>query len=258
MTLPGDGAPGARHALAILQHLGRQRGPVSAASVAEALGLPRSSVYRLLGALQEQGFALHYPQSRRYGIGVAAFELSAGYSRQAPLTRLGGPVLAGLVDRVGESGHLATLHGREVLYLLEERAPRRPSLVTDVGVRLPAHLTASGRAMLAALPKAQVRALYPDAVAFARRGDGGIDSYGALTRMLVAVRAAGHAEEDGEITPGLASVAVAIREPSGWPEAAVAVTFAVDTAASEVAEMVHEIAQAAQELERRLHGHAAR
>ena len=49
-----------------------------------------------------------------------------------------------------------------MLYVIEERAPGRPPLVTEVGVRLPAHLTASGRAILAALPTAQVRALYPD------------------------------------------------------------------------------------------------
>ena len=61
------------------------------------------------------------------------------------------------------------LHGRDVLYVVEERAPGRPPLVTDVGVRLPAHLTASGRAMLAALPPAQVRALYPDRGAFVDR-----------------------------------------------------------------------------------------
>ena len=72
-------------------------------------------------------------------------------------------LLAELVDRDGQSAHLAVLHGRDVLYVVEERAPGRPPLVTDVGVRLPAHLTASGRAMLAALPAAQVRALYPDA-----------------------------------------------------------------------------------------------
>ena len=61
----------------------------------------------------------------------------------------------------GHSAHLAVLHGHDLLYVVEERAPGRPSLVTDVGVRLPAHLTASGRAILAALPAAQVRALFP-------------------------------------------------------------------------------------------------
>ena len=53
-----------------------------------------------------------------------------------------------LTDRLGESAHLAVPHGRDVLYVIEERAPGRPPLVTEVGVRMPAHLTASGRAIL--------------------------------------------------------------------------------------------------------------
>ena len=51
------------------------------------------------------------------------------------------------------------LHGDEVVYVIEERAAGRNRLVTDVGVRLPAPLTASGRAMLAALTARQVAAL---------------------------------------------------------------------------------------------------
>jgi DNA-binding IclR family transcriptional regulator len=190
--------PAARTTLRILTYLAAQRGPVAASTLAAALGLPRSTVYRLLGVLQDEGFVLHFPEARRYGIGIATFELSSGYSRQEPLARLGRPVLASLVDRIGESAHLAVLHGRDVLYLIEERAPRRPALVTDVGVRLPSHLTASGRAMLAALPAAQVRALFPDREAFAVRGEatepGG---YGALRRLLTESAARGYAAEDG-------------------------------------------------------------
>jgi DNA-binding IclR family transcriptional regulator len=165
--------PAARHTLHILTYLAAQRGPVPAAVIAQALGLPRSTVYRLLGVLGELGFVLHFPEARRYGIGLAAFELSSGFSRQEPLARLGRPILAGLVDRIGESAHLAVLHGRDVIYLVEERAPRRPALVTDVGVRLPSHLTASGRALLATLPLPQVRALFPDRSAFVQRAGSG-------------------------------------------------------------------------------------
>ena len=138
--------PAAEHALAVLRHLARQAGPVPAAAIARDVGLPRSTTYHLLAVLVEQGFVVHLPEEHRYGVGVAAFELGSAYSRQAPLTRLARPVLARLVDRVGQSAHLAVLHGSEVLYLVEERAPGRPSLITDVGVRLPAQLTASGRA----------------------------------------------------------------------------------------------------------------
>jgi DNA-binding IclR family transcriptional regulator len=248
--------PAARTTLRILTYLAAQRGPVAASTLAAALGLPRSTVYRLLGVLQDEGFVLHFPEARRYGIGIAAFELSSGYSRQEPLARLGRPVLASLVDRIGESAHLAVLHGRDVLYLIEERAPRRPALVTDVGVRLPSHLTASGRAMLAALPAAQVRALFPDREAFAVRGEatepGG---YGALRRLLTESAARGYAAEDGAITPGIASVAVAVLDHSRWPAAAIAVTFSRETVAPERwAGIAEQTRHYAAELTRRISG----
>src|SRR6201747_1323933 len=117
----------------------------------------------------EEGFVVHLPEEHRYGLGVAAFEVGSGYARQEPLQRIARRPLATLADRVGQSAHLAVLHGRDVLYVVEERAPGRPPLVTDVGVRLPAQLTASGRAILAALPAAQIRALFPDPSAFVLR-----------------------------------------------------------------------------------------
>lgn len=246
-------APAADGVLDILSALARQAAPVSAAGLIRATGLPRSSVYRLLAVLEDRGFVLRFPESRTYGLGVNAFELSQGFLRQEPLTRLGRPLLAALVDRVGESGHLAVLDGRDVLYLVEERAPRRPPLVSDVGVRLPAHLTASGRAMLAALPAAQVRALFS--------GPGPLSSrtrpaptYAGLREQLREVRARGHAVEDGEVTDGLASVAVAVRNRAGWPVAAVAVTFASDVLAARQEVLVRAVEGYGTELARRLYG----
>jgi DNA-binding IclR family transcriptional regulator len=251
--------PAADQTLAILIHLAAQRGPVPAATIATALGLPRSTVYHLLAVMQERGFVLHLPEERRYGLGVAAFELSSGFSRQQPLARLGRPLVAAIVDRLGESGHLAVLHGRDVVYLVEERAPRRPSLVTDVGVRLPAHLTATGRAMLAELPPAQLRALYPDRAAFESRhpapeGDAAEWNYGRLKRVLGEVRARGSAHEDGEVTSGLASVGAAVVDHLGWPAAAIAITYPEDAAPELLAEAVPAVREAAATLSRRIRG----
>ena len=158
-TRTAGGVPAARQTLALLQALARQPGAVPAAALARELGLPRSTTYHLLAELVAAGFVVNLPEERRYGLGVSAFEIGSAYSRQEPLARLARPVLARLVDAVGHSAHLAVLHGREVLYVVEQRAPGRPPLVTDVGVRLPAQLTASGRVMLADLPPAHVRAL---------------------------------------------------------------------------------------------------
>lgn len=217
--------PAAENTLRILGYLAASRGPVPAAALATSLELPRSTVYHLLTVLCEHGFVLHFPEARRYGLGVAAYELSSAFSRQQPLSRLGRPIVAGLVDSLGESGHVAVLHGRDVVYIVEERAPHRPRLVTDVGVRLPAHLTASGRALLASLPREQVRALYADRGAFESRTGEGPRSYSELRALLAQVREQDYATEDGDVTAGFASVAVSVRDHIGWPAAGIALTF---------------------------------
>ncbi|SMQ68466.1 IclR family transcriptional regulator [Agreia sp. VKM Ac-1783] len=253
------GVPAASATLRILSYLAAQSRPVPAATLASSLSLPRSSVYKLLGVLVDAGFVLHVAETRRYGLGIAAFELGSGFARQEPLARLGHPVLALLVDRIAESAHLAVPHGRDVLYLIEERAPRRPALVSDVGVRLPAHLTASGLAMLASMPAAQVRALFPDEKAFARRGNvRGPRSYAQLRRVLTQTRARGFAIEDETITPGIASIAVSVIDHAAWPAAAIAVTF--DRASRDPAdwnELADQTRRYARELSRRIGGHPA-
>jgi DNA-binding IclR family transcriptional regulator len=245
--------PAADQTLRLLGYLARQRGPVAARTIADQLGLPRSTVYFLLRTLADHGFAVHLERERRWGLGTAAFELAGGYARQEPLARLGRPLVGALVDRIGENAHLAVMTGRDVLYIVEERAPRRPALVTDVGVRLPAHLTASGRAMLAALPREQVRALYPDAAAFADRTGRGPVRPGQLRELLREVRAAGYATEDGEVTLGRRSVGVAVTDHAGWPAAAIAMTWPAD-AHRDAASLAPVIAAAAAELSRRISG----
>ena len=94
---------------------------------------------------------MHFPDRRTYGLGWHAFEVGSAYLRHEPLEMLARPVLGRLVAQVAETAHLGVLHGAETLYLLKEQpaVTRIPvTLVTDVGVRLPAQLTASGRSIL--------------------------------------------------------------------------------------------------------------
>jgi DNA-binding IclR family transcriptional regulator len=242
--------PAATRTLRVLRFLASQPEPTSIDRIMRACGLPRSTAYHLLTAMAEEGFVVHLPDEHRWGLGVAAFEVGSGYTRQEPLQRIARRLLADLADTTGQSAHLAVLHGRDVLYVVEERAPGRPPLVTDVGVRLPAHLTASGRAILSALPPAQVRALYPDASAFVDRHGTGPRTLSALRAVLSETRRRGHATEEGEVTPGLASVAAPVLDHNGHPVAGLAVTFP-EGVEDGVAEAVR---RAAASLTRRLGG----
>jgi DNA-binding IclR family transcriptional regulator len=247
--------PAADQVLRVLRHLAVQAGPVPAAGVARALSLPRSTTYHLLAVLRDQGFVTYLPDQRRYGLGVTAFEVGSAYVRHDPLEHLARPLVAALAHRADVTVHLGVLHGRETLYLLKEQPPHHPVLVTDIGVRLPAQLTASGRALLAGLPAAQVRALFPSPADFVDRTGAGPSRPSQLRRLLASERQRGWAEEDGFVTAGFASVAATAFDHVQHPAAAISATFAsASRDAAERAALAADVVAAAATLTRRLGG----
>ena len=208
------GVPGLRRGLAILRLLAASDEPLTATTLAARLDLPRSSTYHLLTELEAAGVVAHLPDRGRWAVGIGAFEIGTGYLRHHPVDEVAGPSLRRLARRVGHDVHLGVLDGRELLYLLRERPPRPQTLVTAVGVRLPAHLTASGRAVLAG------------GGPLTRRTGRGPTSQRALTAVLAADARRGWSVEDGEVSRGYASVAHPIRDAGGQAVAAISVTFA--------------------------------
>ncbi len=254
--MAASNVPALSRGLAVLQLLASRAAPVPAGALARELDLPRSTVYHLLTVLEEGGFVVHLPDAKAYALGVSVFEIGSAYLRHDPLERLARPLLARLVDRVGETAHLGVLHGAETLYLLKETPRGAVPLVTDVGVRLPAHLTAVGRAILAGLPRPQVRALYPSNAAFVDRTGQGPSTPGELRRLLAAEADRGWASEDGHVMPGIASVAACVQDGTGRPVAAVGLTFDAGTHATTAARtaLAEEVVGTADVLSRRLHG----
>lgn len=245
----------ADRALSALRALAAAPGPLSATAVAAQIGAPRASTYRLLRVMADQGFVVHFPEEGRWGLGVAAFEVGQAYLRREPLERLARPLLLRLVRSVRRTAHLGVLHGAETVYLLVERLPTSAPLVTAVGVRLPAQLTASGRALLAHLPEAHVRALFAEELV--RRGGRGPADADALLGELVRERERGWSAEDGLVTPGWRSVAAAAFDATGRAVAAISVTTHDDDRTPS-ADLVDGAVSAAGELTRRLGGRPPR
>lgn len=250
-------AAAAAHALDLLDVLAHHSAPMPASALARELGLPRSTVYHLLTVLRDRGYVVHLREQRRYGLGAAAFALGSAYTRREPLRWVAATVLTRLVRESTHNGHFAVLHGSDTLYVIEERASDRPSLVTDVGVRLPAQLTASGLAMVAALSPPQLRALWPDRRALVRRNGAGPSSLTELGQRLAGVRAAGYAEEEGLVTAGFASVACAVLDHDAHPVAAVALTFpSQEVDEAQRARLADQVVAAAAEVAHHIRGQA--
>lgn len=245
MSYSSSKVPAAKSMLEIMLLLSEQRGPIAAKYIAGQLELPRSSVYHLLRVGSDLGFILHYPEEKKYGLGPSVSQLSSAYARTEPIVRLATPLLPTMVDEVRENGHLSTLYGHDVVYLLAERAAGKRSLVSTVGVRLLAHNTASGRAMLAQLTAEQLKAIYSKSGSlFPTKNKSTVPEQGPesvpqftnlydLTRALEDVRQLGYAEERSEVTSGLSSVSAPVRDREGWPVAAMTLTYSQISATKE-------------------------
>lgn len=241
--------PAATHTLAILRLLMTTDAPISAARIATQLRLPRSTTYQLLKVMVDAGFVMHLKSHRTYGLGAAAYSLAQAYSTQQPLVRASTRHAQALAKLAGGSAHVSRLSsGMEVLYVLEERSAAAVSLITDVGVRLAAERTASGRAMLAALPDAELKARV-DAAGLGRQ-------WQKIHTMVQQVRLRGWAEETEEVSVGQSSIAAAVLDHTGRPAAALAVTFTPGVGVDKHAELVTETCRRAQQVHTTLFGAA--
>ena len=250
--------PAARSTLAVLRYLAARNGPVPAATLARDLGIPRSSAYQLIAVMRDEGFLVHYPEDRTFGLSSFVAEIGTAALRSERLGMLARPLLERLVAEVPlpTVAHLAVLGGADVIYAARVQGFRAPTTVSRVGVRLPAHLTATGRAMLAQLSSAQVRAIYPTRDRLTRRNDAGPATLGELDRLLADTRARGHAIEVGDITTEYASVGAAALDRHSYPVAAIGLTFRRDAIGEEWEMLGSATARTAAALTGRLTGRA--
>ncbi|MET8572790.1 IclR family transcriptional regulator [Streptomyces sp. NPDC004783] len=224
-------SPAVGRALDMLVYLAGRPGLVQAATLARDLGVPRSSAYHILKVLADRGFVTYVPAEQAYGLGVTSFEVGSAYLRHEPLERLARPILRTLARRLGQTVHLGIVHGAETVYLLKERPPAGRAgdvdiaLVTDVGVRLPAHLTANGRAVLAHTPRAQLRALFPRPGDLTTRTGNGPRTLPGLVGELARERERGWSQEVELVTQGFCSMGVAAFDHNERPVAAISTTW---------------------------------
>lgn len=226
------GAPAARRppaypiasvdrALRLLLLVGR-RSSVRLSEASEALGVAPSTAHRLLAMLAFHDFVRHDGDRHGYVAGPALAEIGRARVETADLRRLARPVLEDLAARTAETVHLAVLDGRVVRYVDAVESTRALRVAARTGRALPAHCTAAGKALLAALAPRRVSGLLAG-VALEAATDRSITAHGALARHLATARRLGHAVNLEESEEGVASVAAAARDRAGRPLAAISV-----------------------------------
>jgi IclR family acetate operon transcriptional repressor len=141
-------------ALTILGAFTSNSQALSVATLHESLDLPKPTIIRLAGVLEQYGYLRR--RDGGYELGPKTLELGALYLRRHGILDIVRPVLERLRDEVSETICLASLSGPDVLHLDVIPSLRPIHYRTDVGSRAPAHSTALGKAILATLDEDQV------------------------------------------------------------------------------------------------------
>jgi DNA-binding IclR family transcriptional regulator len=211
-----------QRALALLSAVAQSR-DMSLAQVSEAGGVPPSTAHRLLTTLVDLGFVQQDPQSRVYRAGHRLLVLaSAAEQRVAALRAAAGPHMTQLAADCGETAHLTILDGADVIFIDQVLGPGTIRMEVAVGRRMPAHVTAAGKVLLAWQSEAALASFL--AGGLQRFTPRTVTDPADLRRELSLVRRRGWGIEVEEHEEGSACVAAHIASPSGPPIASLSVS----------------------------------
>ena len=208
--------------LVVIEAMGAGGPRKTIAQIAEATGLPRSVVRRLMMTLCAQRYA--QTDGKLFALTPRALGLGLSYLDSLPFWRYAQPALEDLRSQVHESCSMAVLDDGDIVYVLRVPSRRILAMNLTVGSRLPAHLVTMGRVLLADLDKDSLHR-YLGAVKFAPRSPGSISRPAALKTELEAVHRQGYSWVDGELDPAICGIAVPVRDGTGAAVAAINVSL---------------------------------
>ena len=251
---PGRAAPtmvpAVTRALTLLDRLARQREPMSLARLASDLALPKSSVHGLCSTLVSFGYLRRQPDGA-FQIGPRVMGLAEAFVAGTGVAQ----EFNGLWDAATppeETIVLSVLDGAEVVYVAARNGARPLGLAFNVGMRLPAHLAASGRAMLACREPEALRRLLPEG-ALPRLTDRGPATLDELLRDLAATRKRGYSIDDEDVREGVHCYGAPVFDASGQAVAGIGVCVHKSALGTDRGERhVRTLLDAAQRLSQRL------
>ena len=210
----GGGVQSIGRAFAILEEVARNRDGIGLAELSKRVGLHNSTTFHLVKTMVSLGYVRQLKDSKRYRIGRPLFALAASALDEIEMMSLATPVLEDLSRETGESAHFCVRMGDSVVVLARTSGPGAFQLTDRVGVVRPAHSTALGKVMLAALSDQQLDR-YLGHAELKPHTPNTIVSADRLRREIVEVRRAGMAFDDGEFDSELRCVALPVRDYTG-------------------------------------------
>ncbi len=189
----------------------------------EHLGLNKSTLYRLLHALQSAGLVRRDDDTATYSLGPAVLDLAGTFLSNVDLSGNARPSLRALAERSGETVNLAVLDGTDAIRVDIVRGTRSPQLVSHYGLRIPFYCSAAGKALVLDHTPSQLQALF-DQVRIDARTEHTLVDAGAYIADIERSRQRGWTLNDEESEVGMRVVGAPVRDFTGAIVASVSVS----------------------------------
>ena len=200
-------------AFGILEEVARHREGINLADLSKRVGLHNSTTFHLVKTMVSLGY-IRQEKDKRYRVGRPLFALAASSLDEIEMVNLATPILEDLSRATGESGHFAVRMGDSVIVVARTSGPGAFQLTDRVGVIRPAHCTALGKIILAALRPDQLQR-FVERVELKPSTEKSITEVPLLLREIEEVRRSGIAFDDGEFNAEVRCVAVPVRDFTG-------------------------------------------
>jgi DNA-binding IclR family transcriptional regulator len=222
--------------------------------IADALGLSKAAVHRILASLRTRGLIELDELTRRYFLGVGAMKLGLAYLDRIELRRIAHPELVTLSERTGETATLSVRSGWTRFYVDQVTPQREVIMSVRLGTPYPLHAGGSSKAFLAFLSDDEIDA-YLAQPELARLTPGTVTDRAKLRREITQIRRRRYAQSFAERQAGAASVAAPVLDYRGRPQGVVSVCGPVERFRGEADASAEALLEVTQRLSSRL-GHA--
>lgn len=214
--------------LAVLCVFTPDRPALGISELARALALTRSTTHRYVATLASLGFLEQDDSTRKYRLGPRVLDLGFSMLGSLELREIAAPHLRRLTDATGHTSNLAIRDDTDVILIDRVRGRRgryhHLEFTLHVGSRIPAYCSATGKVLLAFLPRPDLDRLL-ERIDLTQRGPRTLTDKGALLAELDRVRRTGIAVNDEELESALRSIAAPVRARAGEVVAAVNVAI---------------------------------
>ncbi len=211
--------PAVHRAIQVIEMLASSHEPISLAEVSKRLGVPKSSMFRILLTLEERSIVVQDHDRKVFALGMKLLDWGNAALEKIDLKTIAHPHLLRLAHETKESFYLAILDDTEVIIIDRADSPEIWKMVARLGQRSPAHCTASGQVLIADLSQSALTRIL-DRVGLRKFTPKTITSVTRLKKRLSDVRTLGYAVADREYKPDLFAAAVPIYDHRGKAVAA--------------------------------------